>query len=253
MTNTNPDSNWLAFLRSYLARVEAFAQQPCCLFSRFTRNWQICGPNVMRSALNFWSTVLAVSNCVGHDGTSYAVLKHIEVEFGRGTSSCDTGTQCSVHWINVKTAHFGAKMLKRNPPGGWAMPNRTERWLFEGIKVDEIGWNFHGTIWTQRQTFSSGIHPPGPPALWASMQKPCVWVERLLGSVKQQKESERVTLGQVNKTRQWHSGHLLPTIFPSCCSVTWSHRCERRQSRSWLFRSSLARVRDGKGRPDQTQ
>ncbi len=26
------------------------------------------------------STVLAVSNCVGHDDTSYAVLKHVEVE-----------------------------------------------------------------------------------------------------------------------------------------------------------------------------
>ncbi len=27
------------------------------------------------------STVLAVSNCVGHDGTPYAVLKHVEAEF----------------------------------------------------------------------------------------------------------------------------------------------------------------------------
>ncbi len=27
------------------------------------------------------STVLTVSNCVGHDGTSYSVLKHVEVEF----------------------------------------------------------------------------------------------------------------------------------------------------------------------------
>ncbi len=26
-------------------------------------------------------TVLAVSNCVRHDGTSYAVLKQVEVEF----------------------------------------------------------------------------------------------------------------------------------------------------------------------------
>ncbi len=27
------------------------------------------------------TTVLAVSNCVRHDGTSYTVLKHVEVEF----------------------------------------------------------------------------------------------------------------------------------------------------------------------------
>ncbi len=26
-------------------------------------------------------TVLAISNCVGHDSTSYAVLKYVEVEF----------------------------------------------------------------------------------------------------------------------------------------------------------------------------
>ncbi len=47
---------------------------------------------------HFWEicTVLAVSNCFVHDGTSYAVLKRVEVEFWCGTCSCDTGTQCSV-------------------------------------------------------------------------------------------------------------------------------------------------------------
>ncbi len=70
--------------------------------------------------------VLAVSNCVGHDGTSYAVLKHVEVEFWCGTCRCETGTQCSVHRVNVKAAHFGARMLKRRPPegGGHAKQNR---------------------------------------------------------------------------------------------------------------------------------
>ena len=29
----------------------------------------------------FGHTVLAESNCIGHDGTSYAVLKFVEVEF----------------------------------------------------------------------------------------------------------------------------------------------------------------------------
>ncbi len=145
-------------------------------------------------AVRFCHTVLAVSNCIKHDSTSYTVLKHVAVEFGHGMCSCDTGTQCWVNKFNVEAAHFGVRMLKRRPPGGGALPNRTEIWLLEGVKVDEIGWNCHGTIWTQRQTFSNGIHPPGPPALWTSMQNPCVQVERLLGSVKQQKESDRVTL-----------------------------------------------------------
>ncbi len=39
-------------------------------------------------------TVLAISNCVQHDGTSYAVLKHVEMEFWCGMCRCDTGTQC---------------------------------------------------------------------------------------------------------------------------------------------------------------
>ncbi len=67
------------------------------------------------------------------------------------------------------------------------MPNRREIWLFQGVNMDEIGWNFHGGIRTTWSTISTGIHSPGPPALWASMQKPCVWVERLLGSMMQQK------------------------------------------------------------------
>ncbi len=41
--------------------------------------------------------------------------------------------------VNVKDAHFGARVLKRRLPGKGAMPNRTEIWLFEGVKVDEIG------------------------------------------------------------------------------------------------------------------
>ncbi len=41
--------------------------------------------------------------------------------------------------VNVKAAYFGARVLKRRPPGKGAMTNRTEIWLFEGVKVDEIG------------------------------------------------------------------------------------------------------------------
>ncbi len=51
----------------------------------------------LAEALGVNYTVLAVSNCVGHDGTSYAVLKHVEVVFWCGTCRCDTGTQSSVH------------------------------------------------------------------------------------------------------------------------------------------------------------
>ncbi len=66
----------------------------------------------------FVPTVLAVSNCVEHDGTSYAVLKHVEVEFCCGACRCDTGAQCWVHRVNVQAAHFGAKVLKRKTTRG---------------------------------------------------------------------------------------------------------------------------------------
>ncbi len=156
----------------------------------------------------FLNTVLAVSNCVGHDSTSYAVLKCVEMGFWCGTCRCDTGTQSWVHRGNVKADNFGARILKRKPPGGGAMPKRREIWLFEGVKVDEMHWNFYRRILTPWPTIFTGIHSPGPLALWASMQKPCVRVERLLGSVKQQKESNRVTLWQVNKIHRWQLGNL---------------------------------------------
>ncbi len=40
--------------------------------------------------------------------------------------------------VNVRDAHFSARVLKRRPPGGGTMPNRTRIWLFEGGKVDEM-------------------------------------------------------------------------------------------------------------------
>ncbi len=119
-------------------------------------------------------TDLAVSNCVTHDGTSYAVLKRVEAEFWCGTSRCDTGTQCWVHRVNVKAAHFGARVLKRETTRGGPMPNRTGIWLFQGVNVDEIGWNFCKRTLTPWPTISTGIHSPSPPAPWASTQKPHV-------------------------------------------------------------------------------
>ncbi len=177
--------------------------------------------------------VSAVSNCIGHDDASYAVLKHVEVEFWRGSCRCDTGTQCSVHSVIVKDAHFRARVLKRKLTGEGATPSRTEIWLFQRVNMDEIeiGWNVHGRLWIQRQPFFSGIHFPGPPALWASMQKPRVRVERLLCLVKQQKESNGVTTWQVNKTHRRDSGNLDLDchLSPLLMTVIWSSR--RRTSR----------------------
>ncbi len=49
-------------------------------------------------------------------------------------------------------------MLKRKPPGEGAMPNRREIWLFHGVNMDEICWNFSGRILTLRPTISTRIH-----------------------------------------------------------------------------------------------
>ncbi len=155
-----------------------------------------------------WHTVPAVSNCVEHDGTSYAVLKRVEVEFWCGTCTCDPGTQRSVRRVNVEAAHFGARMLKREPTGGETMPNRREIWLFQGINVDEMAKILIGKT---RPTISTGSHSPGPPAPWASMQKPRVRVERLLRSVKQQKESDQGSLD-------------IKLLYPTLCpSITSTH------------------------------
>ncbi len=63
-------------------------------------------------------TVLAVSNCIEYGGTSYAVLKRVEVELWCGMCRCDTGTQCWVHRVNVKAAYFVARVLKRETTRG---------------------------------------------------------------------------------------------------------------------------------------
>ena len=84
-------------------------------------------------------TVLAISNCVEYDITSYTVLKHVEVEFWCGTCSCDTGTQCSVQRFNVEAAHFGARMLKRQLPGGGGHAKQKRNLAFSGGKY---GWNW---------------------------------------------------------------------------------------------------------------
>ncbi len=88
------------------------------IFPSTSISFTICVENVASDVVItiFLYTVLAVSTCVRHDSTTYAVLIHVEVEFGHGMCSCDTGTQCWVHKFNVEAAHFGARMPKRRPP-----------------------------------------------------------------------------------------------------------------------------------------
>ncbi len=49
---------------------------------------------------------------------------------------------------------------------------------FWGEKMDEMAWNFHGTIPASRSIISTWLHPPGPPVPCTGMQKNRVWVER---------------------------------------------------------------------------
>ncbi len=44
-----------------------------------------------------------------------------------------------MHRVNVKDAHSGARTLKRKTTRGGDLPNRTEKWLFEGVNADEMG------------------------------------------------------------------------------------------------------------------
>ncbi len=62
--------------------------------------------NVLHTVVEHNCTVLAISNCVGHDSTCYAVLKCVDVAFWCATCRCDPGTQCWVHRVNVQAAHF---------------------------------------------------------------------------------------------------------------------------------------------------
>ncbi len=99
--------------------------------------------------------------------------------------------QCWVHRFNVEAAHFGDGMLKRKPPGEGPCPTEEKFHFFKGVNMNEIGWNFCRRILIPWTNISTRIHSPGSPVLWASMQNLCVRVERLLQSVKQQKESDR--------------------------------------------------------------
>ena len=74
---------------------------------------------------------------------------------------CDPGTQCSVHRVNVKDAHFGARVLKRRPPGegGRAKPKRDL--TFSGGKSGQNELKILQKILTPWPTISTGIYSPG--------------------------------------------------------------------------------------------
>ena len=80
-------------------------------------------------------TVLAVSNCVEHDGTSYAVLKCVEVELWCGTCTCDTETQRWVHWVNVNVVNEFCLHVKVSPRHSLfvASPNVATSWPGQGF------------------------------------------------------------------------------------------------------------------------
>ncbi len=121
---------------------------------------------------------------------------------------CDTGAQCWVHRVNVKAAHFGARMLERKTTGGGHAKQDRNLALLGG----KCWWNclkFSCKNLNPKADISSGILSPEPLAPNASMQEPCVRVRRLLARlVKQQKESDRVTLWQANKTHWRQLGNL---------------------------------------------
>ncbi len=105
-------------------------------------------------------TVLAVSKCVKHGETWNTVLKHVGVKIWCGTCRCDTGRQCWVHWVNVKAAQFGARMLKRRPPGGGgACQKRLKSGFLRGKKWMKWPEIFMGQSQPPGQSFPHGCIP----------------------------------------------------------------------------------------------
>ncbi len=73
--------------------------------------------------IRLYCTVLGVKIFHTHDISSYAVLKHIEVEFSCGTHRYDL---VIVQRLDARAAHFGATVLKTRPTGQGRMPKFPE-------------------------------------------------------------------------------------------------------------------------------
>ncbi len=112
---------------------------------------------------------------MGRDGISYTVLKHVEVEFWCGVCRCDPGTQCSVHWINVKAAHFGARMLKRRPTGGGPPVLFTCQVVTSSLPF--CSFTEPSNLSTRTQDFWMLAHGAGGPGEWIPLENVCLWVQ----------------------------------------------------------------------------
>ncbi len=116
-------------------------------------------------------TVLGVKISHGHDHTSCATLGHFEMEFWCGTCRYDTQAQCSVQSFIVRTAHFGARMLKVRPTGEGGTPKRLKiqgagivPWKFQCISSTFAPW--------KSLIFSLFGEPPSPVGLTLSILAP---------------------------------------------------------------------------------
>ncbi len=82
-------------------------------------------------------TVLAVSNCVGHDGTCYAVLKMLRWNFD--VERVDVRLGHNVQYTGqCQGCPFWCQSAQKEATWRGGTPNRTEIWLFQGVKVDEM-------------------------------------------------------------------------------------------------------------------
>ncbi len=113
-------------------------------------------------------TVLAMSKCVKHDEAWNTVLKHVDVEFWCGTRRCDAGTQCWVFKVNVKAVHFGARMLKRRPPGGGGHAKQDWKVAFWGGKC---GWNGLKFLWDNPSLQANHFHMVASPGSSGAMHR----------------------------------------------------------------------------------
>ncbi len=112
---------------------------------------------------------------------------------------CDSWAQCWVQRFKVQAAHPGGRILKRKSPGEEGMPKGLEIWLFEGVKVDEIAWNFRGPIPApQAQHFHRVLFPGCPGAMHKYAKTLCRgWgVGRFGETTKRERQGDTLTCKQ---------------------------------------------------------
>ncbi len=118
------------------------------------------------------------------------------MEFWGGTCRYDTQVQCWVQTFSVRDAHLDATVLKTRQTGQDSMPKRLEIQLFSGGDVNELDWNFHGTVPAPWPIISARFHSPGPPAPCATLRNLIIQAKRLLDSVRWRKRRDRVREGE---------------------------------------------------------